>query len=363
MTLFALMLAAGIGFWDTPRRGANLFNEVESRERLRAAREAGIGWVRLVPDKWKSERRDFLIGDADDFRGLVPQDLARLEEVLGWAEEERMPVVLGMLGLPGCRWGQKNGGKDDYRLWHDERYQEQAVAFWKELAVRLRGRTGIVAYDPLNEPHPEREAKLEPEDAGFSAWLKSARGGPADLDRFYARIVGAIREGDPDRPILVEGYGYGGVAGLTVLKPLADPAILYSFHFYDPWQFTTFRANKGRYAYPGGMPDAWDGPPRPWDRSALDRKLEPVGQWADRHGIPAKRIVAAEFGCDRLVPGARDYLADLVKALRGRGWHWAFYSFREDAWPRMDYEMTTSGRRGPNPLWKVIQEGLASSPE
>jgi hypothetical protein len=218
-----------------------------------------------------------------------------------------------------------------------------------------------VAYDPLNEPHPEREAKLDADEPKFEAWWKEARGTSADLDRFYARIVAAIRDADAYTPVMVEGYGYGGVAGLTFLKPIADPAVLYSFHFYDPWQYTTFRANKGRYAYPGGMPDAWDGPPRAWERTALDRRLGPVAQWADRHGIPAKRIVTAEFGCDRLVPGARDYLYDLAGALDRRRWHWAFYSFREDVWARMDYEMgpTPGRKRGPNPLWRVLQDALA----
>jgi hypothetical protein len=85
--------------------------------------------------------------------------------------------------------------------------------------------------------------------------------------------------------------------------------------------------------------------------------------------------VAAEFGCDRQARGARDYLADLVAALNGRGWHWAFYSFREDSWDRMDYELGTGPAgaayweavargedpprpRSDNPLWRVLAEGM-----
>jgi hypothetical protein len=177
-------------------------------------------------------------------------------------------------------------------------------------------------------------------------------------------VVAAIRESDKDTPVVVEGYGHGSVAGLTFLKPIDDPAVLYSFHFYEPWQYTTFRANKGRYSYPDGMPDSWDAPPRRWEKGALDKRLEPVADWARRHRIPASRIVAGEIGCDRLVPGARDYLFDLVGSLNRRGWHWAFYSFREDTWARMDYERgpTPGGQRGPNPLWKVLKDALAGPP-
>mgnify|MGYP001820252059 FL=1 len=161
-----------LSFWDTQKRGANFFNEVETRERFRAAREAGLEWVRLVPDKWKGAGRDFLLGNAGDFQGIVPEDMAHLEKVLGWAQAEGVPVVMGMLNLPGCRWVQKNEGKQDYRLWNEERYQEQASAFWKELASKLKDHPAVVAYNPLNEPHPAREAGHDGVDAeGFPNWL------------------------------------------------------------------------------------------------------------------------------------------------------------------------------------------------
>jgi hypothetical protein len=351
--------AGRLSFWDTPRRGGNLFNQVETRDRLRAARTVGLGWVRLVPDKWEGRGRDYLLGDADEFRGIVREDLDHLLEVLGWAEAEGVPVVIGMLSLPGCRWVQNNDGREDYRLWNEERFQAQAAAFWRELAAALRDHPAVVAYNPLNEPHPEREDGHDEADApGFPRWLAAHRRTTADLDRFYARIVGVIREVDPRTPVLVEGYGHGSVAGLTHLSAVDDPAILYSFHFYDPWQYTSRRANRGRYAYPGAMPAHWDGPAERWDRDRVARMMDPVGEWAKRHGVPATRIVAAEFGCDRGAPGAREYLEDVVNALNARGWHWAFYSFREDGWDRMDYELGTGSPGPDNPLWRVLQDAL-----
>jgi hypothetical protein len=102
-----------------------------------------------------------------------------------------------------------------------------------------------------------------------------------------------------------------------------------------------------------------------------------VAEWAGHHRIPPSRVVAAEFGCDRDVEGAREYLEDVVTSLNGRGWHWAFYSFREDAWDRMDYEVgpgplgaaywkaVERGEDPPrprrdNPLWRVLQEALGA---
>lgn len=98
------------------------------------------------------------------------------QEVLGWAEAEGVPVVMGMLSLPGCRWVQLNDGEQDYRLWNEERCQEGATRFWRELASKLKDHMAVVAYNPLNEPHPAREAGLDGADAeGFPAWLAASR--------------------------------------------------------------------------------------------------------------------------------------------------------------------------------------------
>src|SRR5262245_11788657 len=57
-------------FWNVPRRGANCQNRRVTPEYWRAAHDAGIEFIRLVPDGWPTRRRDFLIGDADLFTAL-----------------------------------------------------------------------------------------------------------------------------------------------------------------------------------------------------------------------------------------------------------------------------------------------------
>src|SRR5688572_13788554 len=102
-----------LAFWDTPRHGSNCFNETPpDAEYFRALRAYGATWVRLTFSKWKSStgRRDFLFGDLDDYRALVPQDLATLRKVLDTAHAAGLKVVLTPLELPGARWVQLNGG-------------------------------------------------------------------------------------------------------------------------------------------------------------------------------------------------------------------------------------------------------------
>lgn len=358
-------------FWTQQRQGANCANHTVEPEYWAAAAAAGIEFVRLVPDGWDAHHRDFLIGDADAFEGVDAEDLAVLRSVLDNAHDAGLHVVLAFFSLPGARWRQLNGDLDDYRLWNDAAYREQALSFWTQLASELQGHPAIVAYNPLNEPHPEREAGVTEE--GFLPWHAEIVGSLADVNRFNREVVQAIRQGDPTTPILLDGGFYASPFGLSQMKPVSDPAVLYAFHYYAPWDYNTFRVNQGRYHYPDTMPPGWTPGSR---QEALAR----VAAWADQHSINLWKIVASEFGVDRRVGGAQAYLDDLLTDLELYGWHWAFYAFRGDgSWGGMDYELGTTPLRGsywvavedgadpeqikkraPNPLWQVIAGRLGS---
>jgi endoglucanase len=369
-----------LGFWDTPRRGANCQRRRVPPEYWEAARSADLDFVRLLPDGWPAHRRDFLIGDADRFSGLDEADLAVLVRTLDDARQAGVPIVLGMISLPGARWRQLNGDRDDARLWRDPAFAPQAEAFWCALAARLRGHPALVAYNPLNEPHPERAFGFEePAARGYADWRSRAEGTPADLDAFARRIVAAIRSADPATPILLDGPFYASPEGLALLEPVDAPAVLYAFHFYEPWEYVTWRVNKGRFAYPGRMPGPCRGATARWSRDVLRARVAPVLRWSERHGVPRGRIVAAEFGVSRRVEGALAYLRDLVAVLEEGGWHRAFYAFRPDgAWTDLDYELGTdpvdpriwaaeergedverSKRRHDNPLWQALMQDQA----
>src|SRR3546814_20501710 len=81
----------------------------------------GATWVRLVYDKWTPARRDFLIGDADHYDGLIAADLATLKQEIARAHRAGLKTVGTPLSLPGLRWIQNNDGRYDGRLWRDKR--------------------------------------------------------------------------------------------------------------------------------------------------------------------------------------------------------------------------------------------------
>jgi hypothetical protein len=348
-----------IAFWDQPRHGSNCFNEQPpNAEYFRALRAYGATWVRLTFSKWKSARDgDFLFGNLDDYRALVPEDLATLRTVLDEAHAAGLQVVLVPLELPGARWVQLNGGKFDDRLWSDKAWWEQAAAFWRDLARALADHPAIAAYNLINEPVPERRGGLEEHAAPqtMRAWYARIRDTSRDLPEFYERMVAAVRQIDRLTPIMLDAGFYAAADSWSYWPArLSDSRILYAYHMYVPWSATSAPNMKRDrpYRYPGVVPFG-DREVR-WDANAIAGYLRQPVDWAKRHGIPRNRLVAAEFGCMRRWPDCARYLEDVLSALDRDGVHWAFYSFRE-AWDGMDYELGTE--KLPWQYWQAQEQG------
>lgn len=345
----ALLLCTTVAhsaYFDSQRKGANFFNARPTRQRFQAARAKGIRLIRLTPSKWRGQHGRFLLGDSADYQGLNRRDLAQLRAVLRQAERSGLKVILVFLTVPGSVWRQQNTMAWDTRLWRDRKYHAQLVRFWRDIALALRDQPALVGYNLLNEPFPER------------VWRTARKSGrrpeaASDLNQLYRRVVAAIRQIDKRRAIILDGAQMAAPDGFSSLRPITDPNVLYAFHVYEPWELTTWRKNRGRFAYPGPLGAKAN---KRWDAQFLARTLTPIRRWQTRYRIPSNRIIVGEFGIDRRIGGAQRYLADLIAQFNRHGWHWLFYSFREDDWPGMDYEL---GRRRLNATqWARIGKGL-----
>ena len=348
-------------FWDIQRKGANCFNKVPEEQWFRDVTELGLEWVRITYDKWEPEQRDFLIGDASDYDGLVQKDLEKLKEVISWAAKYGIQLVITPLSLPGSRYRQNNENKLDSRLWEDYRYWDQAVQFWTDLAGELREYENVVAYNLINEPFPELGTGLQehykPGDVSeFLEWYRKVQGTPRDIYAFYEKIIREIRKVDPHRAIILDAGWYGQPGAFCYWpETFGDENILYSFHMYEPWEFTSnknFR-EKNNYVYPGPVPFGND--TVYWDKNTIALYFKPFLRWFQEKDIPANRIVAGEFGCMRRNEGATKYLEDILDFLNKNKFHWAFYSFREDEWDGYDYELGTEALGWD--YWQAVERG------
>jgi hypothetical protein len=190
----------------------------------------------------------------------------------------------------------------------------------------------------------------------MQAWYSEHQGSASDLPAFYEMVVKAIREVDPATPVMVDTGWYAAADAVSYWpQPLSDGRVLYSFHMYEPYAATSAPNLKREkpYSYPGVVPYG-EGEAQ-WDATKVGAYLGLPVDWADAHGVPHSRLVAAEFGCMRKLPFCTRYLEDVLSALDSPALHWAFYSFREDAWDGMDYEL---GRDKVNwKFWEAIDKG------
>ncbi|WP_248919056.1 glycoside hydrolase family 5 protein [Pseudomonas entomophila] len=348
-----------IGFWNTPRHGGNSFNRLPPEQAYFNALDGyGASWVRLSYDKWHPARRDFLLGDADDYKGLVEADLKQLLAVLDRAHAAGLKVVITPLSLPGMRWAQNNQGRFDDRLWQEKRYWEQSARFWRDLARALKDHPAIAAYNLINEPAPEKQGGLaEHADPGqMKRWYAQQKGSARDLPALYRQLLAAVREVDSETPVMLDAGWYAAADAFGYWpEALDDPRVLYSVHMYEPYAATSAPnlAREHPYPYPGQVPFA--GQVQQWDAKRVADYLRQPLAWADGIKLPRSRLVVGEFGCMRRLAGCRQYLEDVLTVLDREQLHWAFYSFREDSWDGMDYELGTT--KVPWGYWQAAEQG------
>jgi hypothetical protein len=334
-----------IEFWNIQRKGANYFNVEPQEQWFKAAHGLGIEWVRMAYDKWKGEHRDFLMGDAGNFVGIVQEDLAKLTRVLNWARKYDIKVVITPLSLPGNRWIQNNEGRRDLRLWNERKYWQQAADFWLELAANLKRHPAVYAYNVLNEPTPELKTGIDEHGpvSRYVAWYAKYKGTSHDLPAFYEAVIAGIRQVDSETPVMLDAGWYAQPNAFVFWPGINDDNVLYSFHMYEPYDFTNHRnfRDKHNIEYPGKVPFA--GEQLEWNKQQIERYFSSFFAWANAQGIPTNRLVCGEFGCYRRNQGCREYLTDVIAVLNEHNVHWAFYSFREDEWDGYDYEVGTGG--------------------
>jgi aryl-phospho-beta-D-glucosidase BglC (GH1 family) len=207
---------------------------------------------------------------------------------------------------------------------------EPFIAFWREMAKRCRHLPADVFYGLLNEP---------------------VTADPTLWKGIVIKAVAAIREADPDRPVIVAGDGWGNLASLVALGELGLPNIIYDFHFYDPFAVTHQGAGWGSPSlkpmhgidYPMNRPEfmkSWDEfkktglddwPFRDYekmpDREGLARKLAPVIEWGKKTGLP---LYCGEFGVRRdgaPVEVRARWTRDVRTILENAGIPWALWSY------------------------------------
>ena len=116
------------------------------------------------------------------------------------------------------------------------------LAMWDQIATRYADAGNHVLFELFNEPHAEFDDN------------------PALWNTLAADGLAVIRQSNPTRPVLIGPVGYNSIDRLDDLALPADPYLITSIHFYDPFPFTHQGAT-------------WIDPPQPtgvsWDADLM----------------------------------------------------------------------------------------------
>jgi hypothetical protein len=230
-------------------------------------------------------------------------------------------------------------------MWEDQEAQDAWVAMWRYTAERYRHHPVVVGYDLMVEPNSN--------EVWFDEWdpevFYAQYGGTTyDWNPLAARITAAIREVDPDTPILVGGNAYSSISWLPYLEPSGDSRSIYMVHQYEPSQYTHQEPGLlGRLSleYPGEFDTDWDGQEERFDRAWLDDLLSNVDDFSEEHGAP---VAVNEFGVVRWTPNAAAYMDDLMNLFEARGMNHALWMWH-DSWPECADNDAFNFMHGPDP--------------
>jgi aryl-phospho-beta-D-glucosidase BglC (GH1 family) len=224
-------------------------------------------------------------------------------------------------------------------LYHDPAFLAKVEVYWESLARHFAGfSTDRIFFEVMNEPHLTAKEKVDP------AWWQPVQ----------ESLVAAIRRGAPKNTIIATGESWGGIEGLLALKPLSDPDIVYSFHWYDPFTFThqgatwtaPIQAELSGIPYPSSPTSvaqaaaALDDPKaraqvlrygsEGWDETRVRSGLERAAAWGKANHVP---LFCGEFGVYRKVAPQADrlhWISDVRTSLEAVGIGWSMWDYETD---------------------------------
>lgn len=251
--------------------------------------------VAALANEWKANSARLMIHQYD-----AEKNMNRINEIVDWCKKYNLYCVINL--VPSSTWEENFGG-----FWQSAEMQANYIDYCKRVVAPLAASGEGIAWDIFNEPH--------------------ACSGQ-DWTIYSKKLTAAFRELDKVHPLVVEAYQYGVLESFYgpmygKQEPTGDPNTVYSFHTYQPNDYT-FQLQASPVEYRIGIADQ------------IRRRVKfAVDSFAVKYNV---RLWAGEFGCNWWAPQAARYLEDNIRAYEEAGIGWCGYAFREKNFPAMNYE-------------------------
>lgn len=245
-------------------------------------KQAGFDTVR-IPVRWSAHT-----GSAPEYK-IDPVFMQRVETVVSTALAHDLNVILNIHHYEEI-------------MEHPKGELRKLVALWRQIATQFADAPGDLWFEALNEPFNNLKGPM--------------------MQAAQTASTLAIRESNPSRIIILGGEEWSGIRTLATNIAPPDDNIVYTFHYYDPFDFTHQKAT-------------WLGKDTPrkkrgWgsseDREQLDLAAKTAQEFRDIIGRP---VFMGEFGAYENIKNKER--VKWVKAVRKRmdeeNIPWCLWSF------------------------------------
>jgi len=243
-------------------------------------RAAGFDTVRL-PLRWSGHLRP---GNVID-----PVFRARVDEVLEAALAADLNIVLNIHHF------------EDLMV-EPEAHYDTFLDIWKQLADHYQDLPARVSFEVLNEPSRELKGDI--------------------MRRAQKDAIAIIRQNNPTRTLILGGENWSNVDTLRTNYLSPDRNVVYTFHYYDPFDFTHQKA-------------PWLGSDAPrrerkWgsaeDYQDVRKHMAYAKEFSDRVG---RKVFLGEFGAFEAAPESsrRAYMSAVSREAEAAGLGWCVWSF------------------------------------
>jgi len=248
--------------------------------------KAGFDFVRLVLQAFSH---------MDAQNRLDPAWLAKLDDAVAHAQKAGLGVIIDEHDFNPC--------SEDLDV-----CRTKLTAFWQQVAPRYANAPRNVAFELLNEPHDMLNG--EPWNA------------------LFAQELAVVRQSNPARIVVVGPTHWNSLADLPLLKLPADPNLLVTFHYYEPFHFTHQGATWAGEEVKKLHGITWGSKA---DRAAMRGDFDKVSAWAAANHRP---ILLGEFGAYDKSGTPLDLRVAYITAARSEaerhGFGWAYWQFEGD---------------------------------
>lgn len=143
------------------------------------------------------------------YRYIKEGKFTKLDEVVKWAKERGIYVILDMHAAPGAQNTDYHSDSDGTaHLWESSQYQDEFIRLWEILVKRYKDEPAVFGFELLNEPATDN----------------------GKLTKLYVKAISRIRKIDNRHIIFLDGNNYA--SDFSLFGQSFGDNIVYVFHTY-----------------------------------------------------------------------------------------------------------------------------------